>query len=77
MGIAALFQTLFFLLLIETQDGIDTRELAVGMTAGQLGEELGMAALPRYVLTVNARVAAAGTVLRSGDLIQVWILSLL
>jgi hypothetical protein len=53
------------------QDGIDTRELAVGMTAGQLSEELGVPGLRTYVLTVNARVAAAGTVLRSGDLIQV------
>uniref|UniRef100_A0A7S3R7J4 RelA/SpoT domain-containing protein n=1 Tax=Dunaliella tertiolecta TaxID=3047 RepID=A0A7S3R7J4_DUNTE len=56
---------------VQTQDGIDTRELAVGMTAGQLGVELGVPNLPRYVLTVNARLAPPGTILRSGDLIQV------
>lgn len=41
------------------------------MTAGQLGVELGVPSLPCYVLTVNARIAPAGTILRSGDLIQV------
>eukprot|EP00798_Chlamydomonas_sp_ICE-L_P019959 gene19959-26667_t len=58
---------------LQTQDGVEARDLPRGLTAQQLSNQLCIASLDGYALTVNQRMPPAGTdvTLQSGDLIQV------
>lgn len=56
---------------VQTQDGIDTREFPIDFPAARLSADLGVDALPGYAVTVNGRIPAPSTVLKCGDLVQV------
>ncbi|GFR45575.1 hypothetical protein Agub_g6969 [Astrephomene gubernaculifera] len=57
--------------LLQTCDGIETKEFPFGTTAEQLWRDLGLGALPGYALTVNSRPPTSEVALQSGDLVQV------
>ncbi|KAG2483881.1 hypothetical protein HYH03_017275 [Edaphochlamys debaryana] len=57
--------------LLQTCDGIETKEFPLGTTAHQLWRELGLGAQPGLALTVNSRLPAGESALQSGDLVQV------
>lgn len=56
---------------LATQDTLETRSLPLGSTAHQLYDQLRVASLPGYTLTVNGRLPTGKAALKSGDLVQV------
>ncbi|KAG2440315.1 hypothetical protein HXX76_004422 [Chlamydomonas incerta] len=61
--------------LLQTCDGIETKDFPLGTTANQLWRDLGLGAQPGYALTVNSRLPSGEAALQSGDLVQVLPLS--
>ncbi len=61
--------------LLQTCDGIETKDFPLGTTANQLWRDLGLGSQPGYALTVNSRLPAGEAALQSGDLVQVLPLS--
>ncbi|PNH06426.1 putative guanosine-3',5'-bis(diphosphate) 3'-pyrophosphohydrolase [Tetrabaena socialis] len=61
--------------LLQTHDGISSRDYPLGTTANQLWRQLGLGQQPGYALTVNSRLPCAEAALQSGDLVQVLPLS--
>ncbi len=57
--------------LLQTCDGIETKDFPLGTTAHQLWRDLGLGMQPGYALTVNSRLPAGEAALQSGDLVQV------
>ncbi|KXZ51474.1 hypothetical protein GPECTOR_12g437 [Gonium pectorale] len=57
--------------LLQTCDGVETKDYPLGTTADQLWRELGLGAQPGFALTVNNRLPAGEAALQSGDIVQV------
>lgn len=58
--------------MLQTQDTIETREFSSGITAGEMGLQLGVGkALAGFALLVNNKVPVDSYRLRIGDLVQV------
>ncbi len=58
-------------MVLQTCDGVETKDFPLGTTALQLWRQLGLGAQPGFALTVNSRLPAGEATLQSGDLVQV------